>query len=83
MLLENESELRECKANVFFQQIRLRQPVWSYTPITIIRMIAWAGISVHKPDLFFYHVLQVLLFVNYLRLGQFYKVFPLDNEPEK
>ena len=53
MLLENESELRECKANVFFQRIRLRQPVWSYTPITIIRMIDGAGISVHKPDLFF------------------------------
>ena len=82
MLLENESELRECKANVFFQRIRLRQPVWSYTPITIIRMIAWAGISVHKPDLFFYHVLRVLLFVSYVRLGQFYKVFPLDNEPK-
>ena len=81
MLLENESELRECKANVFFQRIRLRQPVWSYTPITIIRMIAWAGISVHKPDPFFFnHVLRVLLFVNYLRFGQFYKVFPPDNE---
>ena len=80
MLLENESELRECKANVFFQRIRLRQPVWSYTPITIIRIIAWAGISVHKPDLFFYHVLRVLLFVNYLRFGQFYEVFPPDNE---
>ena len=40
MLLENESELRECKANVFFQRIRLRQPVWSYTPITIIISMA-------------------------------------------
>ena len=51
--MEKESELRDCKANVFFQRVRLRQPVWSYTPITIIRVIAWAGISVHKPDLFF------------------------------
>ena len=29
---------------------------------------------------FFHHVLRVLLFVNYLRFGQFYKVFPTDNE---
>ena len=78
--MEDKSELRECKANVFFQRIRLRQPVWSYTPITIIRMIAWAGISVHKPDLFFSTCMWVLLFVNYFRFGQFYKVFPPNNE---
>ena len=28
---------------------------------------------------FFYNFLWVLLFVNYLRFGQFYKVFPPDN----
>ena len=42
MFLGNESKLCEYRANVFFWQIRLRQPVCSYTPITIIRMISWA-----------------------------------------
>ena len=42
--MEKESELRDCKANVFFQRVRLRQPVWSYTPITIIR-VTWPEIE--------------------------------------
>ena len=35
MFLENESELCECRATVFFWGITLRQPVWSFTPIAI------------------------------------------------
>ena len=35
MFLENESELCECRATVFFGGISLRQPVWSFTPIAI------------------------------------------------
>ena len=42
MFLENESKLCECRVNLFFWRISLRQPVCSYTPITIIRMISWA-----------------------------------------
>ena len=30
MFLENESELCECRATVFFGGISLRQPVWSF-----------------------------------------------------
>ena len=32
----------------FFWRIRLRQPVSSYTPITIIRRISWGELSVNK-----------------------------------
>ena len=79
MFLENESKLCEYRANVFFWRIKLRQPVWSYTPITIIRMISWAGMSAHK--IYFYcHVLWLLLFINFWRFDQFYKVFSPDNE---
>ena len=35
MFLENESELCECRATVFFGGIILRQPVWSLAPIAI------------------------------------------------
>ena len=35
MFLENESELCECRATVFFLGITLRQLVWSFTPIAI------------------------------------------------
>ena len=35
MFLENESELCECRATVFFGGITLHQPVWSFTPIAI------------------------------------------------
>ena len=48
MFLENKSKLCKCRANKIFWRIRLRQPVCSYTLITIIRMISWAGMSVHK-----------------------------------
>ena len=51
MFFENESECR----NKVFWRIRLRQPVWSYTPITIIHWISWAGLSVHKVY-FYYHI---------------------------
>ena len=35
MFLENESELCECRATIFFGGISLRQPVCSFTPIAI------------------------------------------------
>ena len=52
MFLENKSKLCKCRANQIFWRIRLRQPVWSYTPITIIPMISWAGMSVDKIFIF-------------------------------
>ena len=45
----------------FFWRIRLRQPVCSYTPITIIHRISWAGLSVHK-IYFYYHILVRIFF---------------------
>ena len=54
MFLGNKSKLCKCRANQIFWRIRLRQPVWSYTPITIIRMISWAGMSVDKIFIFFF-----------------------------
>ena len=44
----------------FFWRIRLRQPVCSYTPITIIRRISWGGLSVHK--IYFYYLIFVRIF---------------------
>ena len=44
----------------FFWRIRLRQPVCSYTPITIIRRISWAGLSVH--NIYFYQHIFVRIF---------------------
>ena len=52
MFLENKSKLCKCRANQIFWRIRLRQPVWSYTPITIIHMISRAGMSVDKIFIF-------------------------------
>ena len=61
-----------------FQRIRLRQPVWSYKPITIIRMIAWAGISVHKPDLFFFTMFCEYCFLSIIYASvNFIRCFPL------
>ena len=57
MFLENESLLCEC---FFFWRITLRQPVCSYTPITIIRRISWAGLSV--PKIYFYYYIFVRIF---------------------
>ena len=45
----------------FFWRIRLRQPVCSYTPITIIRKISWASLSVHK-IYFYYHIFVRIFF---------------------
>ena len=45
----------------FFWRIRLHQPVCSYTPITIIRRISWAGLSVHK-IYFYYHIFVRIFF---------------------
>ena len=45
----------------FFWRIRLRQPVCSYTPITIIRKISWARLSVHK-IYFYYHIFVRIFF---------------------
>ena len=67
MFLGNESELCECRANVFFW-IRLRQPVWSYTLITIIRMISWAGTSVHKIFIFLLPCFVIIAFCLFLTL---------------
>ena len=44
----------------FFWRIRLRQPVCYYTPITIIRRISWAGLSV--PKIYFYYYIFVRIF---------------------
>ena len=63
MFFENESECR----NKVFWRIRLRQPVWSYTPITIIRWISWAGLSVHK--VYFYYHIFVKIKKKTLKLG--------------
>ena len=48
-------------ASDFFWRIRLRQPVCSYTPITIIRRISWARLSVHK-IYFYYHIFVRIFF---------------------
>ena len=83
MFLENESKLCECRANVFFWRIRLRQPIWSYTPITFIRMISWVGMSVHSSVCFYCHVFLLLPFVSFWRFDQFYEVFSPHNKKEK
>ena len=83
MFLENKSKLCKCRANQIFWRIRLRQPVWSYIPITIIRMISWAGMSVHKIFIFLLQFFLLLLFVIFWRFDQFYKVFSPHNKTEK
>ena len=49
-----------CASVFFFWRITLRQPVCSYTPITIIRRISWAGLSV--PKIYFYYHIFVRIF---------------------
>ena len=51
----------------FFWRIRLRQPVSSYTPITIIRRISWAGLSVNR-IYFYYHFFARTVFRQLLTL---------------
>ena len=77
MFLENESKLCECRANVFFWRIRLRQPVWSYTPITVIRMISWVGMSVHNIFIFLLPCFVIIVFCQFLTLRSIlWGVFP-------
>ena len=68
MFLENESKLCECRANVFFWWIRLRQPVRSNAPITIIRMISLAGMSVHKIFIVLLPCFVIIAFCQFLTL---------------
>ena len=78
MFLENESKLCECRVNLFFWRISLRQPVCSYTPITIIRMISWAR-NVGSWDCY----ISIAMFCNYRFLSifdasiNFMRCFPL------
>ena len=51
-----------------FWRIRLRQPVSSYTPITIIRRISLAGLSVNKIYFFITMFLWELSFPQLLTL---------------
>ena len=44
MFLENESELCECRATVFFGGISLRQPVWSFADCHIFLKIFFSSI---------------------------------------
>ena len=77
MFLENKSKLCKCRANQIFWRIRLRQPVWSYTPITIIRMISWAGMSVHKIFIFLLPFFFTIAFCHFLTPRSIlYGVFP-------
>ena len=68
MFLGNESKLCECRANVFFRRTTPSQPVWSYTPITIIRMISWARMSVHKIFVFLSPCFVIIAFWQFLTL---------------
>ena len=78
MFLENESKLCECRVNLFFWRISLRQPVCSYTPITIIRMISWAR-NVGTWDFY----ISIAMFCDYCFLSifdasiNFMRCFPL------
>ena len=84
MFLENESKLCECRVNLFFWRISLRQPVCSYTPITIIRMISWAR-NVGSWDFFF----SIAMFCDYCFLSifdpsiNFMRCFPLMIKKKK
>ena len=73
MFLGNESKLCDAGLMSFFGGKKK-------TPISIIRMISWAGMSVHKIFMFFYHALWLLLLVFFWRFDQFYRVFYPDNE---
>ena len=66
MFLENKSKLCKCRADKIFWRIRLRQPVWSYTLITIIRMISCAGMSVHKIFIFLLSCFVIIAFCQFL-----------------
>ena len=78
MFLENESKLCEYRANVFFWRIRLRQPVWSYTPITVIRMISWVGMSVHNIFIFLLPCFVIIVFLSIFDASiNFMRCFPL------
>ena len=66
MFLENKSKLCKCRADKIFWRIRLRQPVWSYTLITIIRMISCAGMSVHKIFIFLLPCFVIIAFCQFL-----------------
>ena len=84
MFLENESKLCECRANVFFWRIRLRQPVWSYTPITVIRMISWVGMSVHNIFIFLLPCFVIIVFLSIFDASiNFMRCFPLIIEKKK
>ena len=78
MFLENESKLWECRVYLFFWRISLRQPVCSYTPITIIRMISWAR-NVGTWDFY----ISIAMFCDYCFLSifdasiNFMRCFPL------
>ena len=78
MFLENESKLCECRVYLFFWRISLRQPVCSYTPITIIRMISWAR-NVGTWDFY----ISIAMFCDYCFLSifdasiNFMRCFPL------
>ena len=78
MFLENESKLCQCRVNLFFWRISLRQPVCSYTPITIIRMISWAR---NVGTWYFY--ISIAMFCDYCFLSifdasiNFMRCFPL------
>ena len=75
--ISNKSKLCKCRANQIFWRIRLRQPVWSYTPITIIRMISWAGMSVHKIFIFLLPCFVIIAFCQFLTLRSIlWGVFP-------
>ena len=71
MFLENEGKLCECRAYVFFWWIRLRQPVRSNAPITIIRMISLAGMSVHKIFIVLLPCFVIIAFCQFLTLRSF------------
>ena len=78
MFLENESKLCESRVNLFFWRISLRQPVCSYTPIIIIRMILWAR-NVGTWDFY----ISIAMFCDYCFLSifdasiNFMRCFPL------
>ena len=76
--MENESKLCECRVNLFFWRISLCQPVCSYSPITIIRMISWAR-NVGTWDFY----ISIAIFCDYCFLSifdasiNFMRCFPL------
>ena len=84
MFLENESKLSKCRVNLSFWRISLRQPVCSYTPITIIRMISWAR-NVGTWDFY----ISIAMFCDYCFLSifdasiNFIRCFPLMIKKKK